>query len=416
METHPSRRAFLGVLGTAALTGCSGGLKESSGGTGGTIRIGYVSPRTGALAVFGESDDYVVGTVREAVRKGLTVGGRSYPVEIVTKDTQSSAARAAEVAAELIQRDAVDIVLCTSTPDTTNPVSDQCEAAGVPCLATICPWEIWAGGRGPFTYSYLYFVGSREETDVFAGLWRRLGGDHVVGGLWPNDVDGEVYRRFVTPKVKELGWRLADSGAYADGSTDYSSIISAFVKSDVDILQATPIPPDWVTFWRQAHQNRFRPKMVCVAKAMLFPSVAATLGPLAEGIVSPVWWSPSFPYKSSLDGTSARDLAQGYRTATGRQWTPPMGFNHGLFEIAVAALRASGDPKDKKAVAAAIGRQKGEAVSGRYDFTAGPMKNVSQAPDLLGQWRANGSGGHDLVIVDNSLEPAIPLQGDLRPL
>jgi branched-chain amino acid transport system substrate-binding protein len=93
-----------------------------------------------------------------------------------------------------------------------------------------------------------------------------------------------------------------------------------------------------------------------------------------------------------------------------------MGFNHALFEIAVAALKASGDPKDKKAVASAIGGLKGEAISGRYDFTAGPVKNVSLAPDLLGQWRKNASGTYDLVIVDNSLDTTIPVQGDLKSL
>ena len=54
----------------------------------------------------------------------------------------------AQVAAELINQSQVDIILATSTPDTTNPVSDQCESAQVPCVATICPWEIWFYPRG----------------------------------------------------------------------------------------------------------------------------------------------------------------------------------------------------------------------------------------------------------------------------
>ncbi|GIH24370.1 ABC transporter substrate-binding protein [Acrocarpospora phusangensis] len=408
-STYPTRRTFLGALGTAAVAGCSSGLRESSGGTGRSLKIGYVSPRTGPLAVFGESDDYVLGRVRAALAKGLSIGGRGYPVEIVVKDTQSSAARAAEVAGELIQRDRVDIVLATSTPDTTNPVSDQCEAARVPCVATVCPWEIWAAGRPAPTYSYLHFIGTEQEVGVFAGLWSKADTNKVVGGLWPNDTDGELYRRFVTA---EPGWRVSDPGAYEDGTQDYTSILAAFARDDVEILQAAPIPPDWVTFWRQAAQHGFRPKIVSVAKAMLFPTVAKTLGELAEGLVAPVWWSAAFPYRSSLDGTTAKAFADGY----GRPWTPPMGFNHALFEIAVAAFRAAADPKDHAAVAAAIGTLKGEAISGRYDFTAGPSKNVSMAPDLLGQWRRNPAGEYDLVIVDNTLDPAIPLQGEFTPL
>ena len=31
--------------------------------------------------------------------------------------------------------------LAAVTPETTNPVSDQCEANGVPCISTVAPWQ-----------------------------------------------------------------------------------------------------------------------------------------------------------------------------------------------------------------------------------------------------------------------------------
>ena len=39
-------------------------------------------------------------------------------------------------------------MLATSTPEVVNPVADACEAAGVPCLSTVDPWESWYFGRG----------------------------------------------------------------------------------------------------------------------------------------------------------------------------------------------------------------------------------------------------------------------------
>jgi branched-chain amino acid transport system substrate-binding protein len=423
-KTAMSRRAFLGAVGASGLVtaaGCTSGLQDTTGGTGQTIKIGYVSPKTGPLAVFGESNDYVFGVIREAVKGGLQIGGRTYPVEIVEGDTQSNAARAAQVAAELINQQNVDIMLASSTPDTTNPVSDQCEASKIPCIATICPWEMWFYKRGgsdtkTFEYTYLYFIGTQTEADSFARLWDRVPGNHVVGGLWPNDVDGEIYRQYVPARVQKRGWKLVDSGAYQDGSQDYTSIVNAFNSGGVDIVQATPIPPDFITFWQQAAQNRFKPKVVSVAKALLFPSVAEALGPAAHNLVAPVWWNPKVPYKSSLDGKTAQAYADGYQTATGKQWTQPMGFNHAIFEIAIAALKASGDPKNRKAVADAIGKLKGQAITGNYDFTAGPVKNVSQALDLLGQWRVDSAGKVSLVVVDNTNDPGVALQGDFQVL
>ncbi|GGN94654.1 hypothetical protein GCM10010112_84250 [Actinoplanes lobatus] len=420
-----SRRTLLGAAGltTASLAaGCGRGLQETPNSGGRTIRIGYAIPKTGPLAVFGESNDYVLGVVRTALAGGITVGGNRYTVEIIDKDTQSSSARAAQVTGELINQDQVDIVLATSTPDTTNPVSDQCEAAHVPCIATICPWEIWyypRGGSGTktFEYTYLHFIGTQAEADVFSKLWQRVpGAPHTVGALWPNDVDGETYRKYFTPVVQGLGWKLVDPGAYQDGTQDFTPIISTFNREGVDILQAAPIPPDFITFWKQAAQNRFRPRLATVAKALLFPSVVEALGPLGHNLVAPAWWHRDYPYRSSLDGITAAAFADGYQKLTGRQWTQPMGMDHALFEIAVAALKASGDPKDKTAVAHAIGGLKGEAITGRYDFTTGPVKNVSLAPDLVGQWRRNDTGKFDLVVVDNSAAPDIGVQGDLELL
>src|SRR5499427_4886670 len=73
------------------------------------IKIGHVSPRTGPLAGFGEADGFILDQVRALLGTGLQSGGRTYPVQIITKDSQSSGNRAAEVAAELILGDKVDL-------------------------------------------------------------------------------------------------------------------------------------------------------------------------------------------------------------------------------------------------------------------------------------------------------------------
>src|SRR4029077_13847581 len=72
------------------------------------IKIGHVSPRTGPLAGFGEADNFILDQVRGIIGKGIDVGGKTYPVEIISKDSQSSGSRASEVASELILGDKVD--------------------------------------------------------------------------------------------------------------------------------------------------------------------------------------------------------------------------------------------------------------------------------------------------------------------
>src|SRR5262245_31567702 len=131
------------LLKIAAATGLAAGLAPSAlaQAKGRAIKLGYVSPQTGPLAPFGEADKFVLGGVNKVLKAGVTVAGKTHPVEVIVKDSQSSPNRAGEVARELIQKNRIDLMLVASTPETTNPVSDQCELAGVPCISTVAPWQ-----------------------------------------------------------------------------------------------------------------------------------------------------------------------------------------------------------------------------------------------------------------------------------
>src|SRR6478609_4205527 len=62
-----------------------------------TLKLGYVSPRTGPLAAFGEPDDFIIKGFLEGVKDGVKLGNKMVAVEVVAKDSQSNPNRAAEV-------------------------------------------------------------------------------------------------------------------------------------------------------------------------------------------------------------------------------------------------------------------------------------------------------------------------------
>ena len=118
-----------GILAACGSSDDSGGSSASPGGTGREIKVGFVSPLTGPLAAFGEADQFCVDQWNAAVKDGVECGdGQTHPITIIMKDSQSDTNRAAQVAGDLITNDGVDIMMVTSTPDTVNPVADQCEA------------------------------------------------------------------------------------------------------------------------------------------------------------------------------------------------------------------------------------------------------------------------------------------------
>ena len=154
-----------------------------------------LAPRRGHLAPFGEADSFVIDAIAEFVAGGVTIGGKKHPVEIIVKDSQSNVNRAAEVASDLILNDEIDLMLVASTPETTTPVSDQCEINGVPCISTVAPWQPWFFSRGGemgkgFDYTFHFFWGLEDIISTFNAMWSKLDTNKMVGGLFPNDGDG----------------------------------------------------------------------------------------------------------------------------------------------------------------------------------------------------------------------------------
>ena len=54
-------------------------------------------------------------------------------------------------------------------------------------------------------------------------------------------------------------------------------------------------------------------------------------------------------------------------------------------------------------------------MSGPLDFAAGPEPGIALQKIVGGQWRPGTKFPWDIVIVDNSTYPAVPVGGDLAP-
>ena len=401
-------------------TGITGG-----GGADGTIKIGYVSPATGPLAAFASADAFIFEGIKTFLADGLRVGGKSYKVEILAEDSESDPTKAAAKAGKLITEDGIDLMLVGNTPDTTNPVSDQCEANGVPCISSLAPWQAWFIGRGgkpgetTFDWTYHFFWGLEDIIPQFISMWSSLDTNKSVGGLFPNDGDGNVWGDATVgfpPALTDAGFTLTDPGRYENLNQDFTAQIAAFKKAKAEIITGVVIPPDFPTFWKQAKQQGFVPKAASIGKALLFPESIQALGKDGIGLSSEVWWSPNHPYSSSLTGVSAKELADAYTASSGAQWTQPIGFAHALFEVAIATLVAAGST-DKTAIRDAIKTMKVDTIVGTVDFTSGPIPNVAKTALCGGQWReADTPTGYDLVIVDNSLNPGVPTAGTIEPI
>jgi branched-chain amino acid transport system substrate-binding protein len=399
-----------------------------------TLRLGYVSPQTGALSAFAEADRFVITGFLDAVKGGITIGRESYPVEVVVKDSQSNPNRAADVARELIVGSKVDLMLVASTPETTNPVATQCELEEVPCISSVAPWQPYFIGRQqnpgnpgswkPFNSTFHFFWGLEDVIAVFTNMWGELSTNKSVGGLFPNDGDGNAWgdkQVGFPPVLDKLGYKLTDPGRYQNLTDDFTAQITAFKKAGCEIVTGVVIPPDFTTFWRQAAQQGYKPKAASIGKAILFPVAVEALGGTGNNLSSEVWWSPSHPFKSSLTGKSARELATDYGQSTGKQWTQPIGFIHALFEVAIDVLKRSAAAGDPNATVQAISTTKLDTVVGHIEWGQQNLppfaqKNIAKTPLVGGQWRLREGSKYDIVITNNKTAPQIPVGGQMQPI
>ena len=369
----------------------------------------------------------MLDVARKALADGIELGGKKFSVEILDQDTQSDPSRAGQLAKDLINNQSVDLMLAVSTPETINPVADACEAAGVPCLSTVMPWEAWYFGRGakpgepsPFKWTYHFGFGVEEFFKAYISQWKLIDTNKKVGVMYPNDADGNAIRAHLAPLLAKEGYTIVDPGAYETGTADYSSQIAMFKQEGVEIFNSFPIPPDFAAFWRQAAQQGLtrQIKIAQIAKTGLFPSDIEALGDLGKNIASAAYWHKAFPYKSTLTGVSGTELADGYEAASGKQWTQQLGATMSLLDAGFAALKASSDAKSKEAVAKALSTLKADTMGGKVDFTSGPVANVSPGPIIGTQWVPAKEGSKfkfDYVVTENATDPNVPVEAKLVP-
>jgi branched-chain amino acid transport system substrate-binding protein len=415
---------LMGAAGAGAIA--SPWMFQSSRAASKTIKIGMVTPETGPIAAFGEPSQWVAAGVRKQLADGITVAGQKYNVDIITKDSQSNPNRASEVTAQLINNDKVDIMTGSSTSDTVNPVSDQCELAGVPCITSDDPWQAWffprkGDPKKGFEWTYHFFWGFDMIGNTFVDMWETLPTNKVVATLFTNDPDGigaSDKERGLPALYRSKGYEVRELGLYPPLSDDFSSQIAEMKKANADIVCGIFNPPQFATFWTQCAQQGFKPKIVTPPKAVLFPTAVEALGDRGVGISTEVWWSHHHPFKSGLTGETAQQYCDAYEKATGKQWTQPLGFKLANLEVAIDVLKRA-KKLEPTAIRDAIAQTDYQSIVGPLTWKGGPLNpvpNVCITPLVGGQWKKGKKFKYDLEIVSNKTAPNIPLDSPFEAI
>lgn len=389
-----------------------------------TIKVGYVSPLTGPLSLFGETDKYTVERIKKLIASGIkNRNGKTYNVEIFVRDAQSNPNKASEIAGDLILNEGIHLMIPASTTDTINPVADQCELYGVPSISSGAPWQAFVMPRGgdktPFQWTYHFFWGLEDVLATYVGLWKSVETNKKVGMLFPRNADGETWGNDsygLPPAVRKAGFEAIAPSMFQPRTNDFTAQISEFKRQNCDIVGGISYVSDLKTFITQCNQQNYHPKVVTVAAALLFPSGVEAMGRLGEGMSSEVWWTPAFPFKSSLTGQVSADIAAEWEKDTNKQWTQPLGYSHALWEVALDILKRSDNPLDRTANRDSMKAIDLDTLVSHLSFKNGPHPNICKTPIFGGQWVKGTKYPYDLKIVDNTVSKLIKPEAKLQLL
>nr|WP_315465794.1 ABC transporter substrate-binding protein [uncultured Rhodoferax sp.] len=390
------------------------------------IKIGYVSAFSGVRAPFGVADEWHIARMRAQLKDGIEIGGKRYPVEIIVKDNQSEANRSQQVASDLILREKVDLLL-VQDGEATFAAGPLCDVHGVPMISTMTPWQAFMFARKGnvnkgFPFSFNFFWGADEVTRNFIAMWDSVKTNKTVGTLYVDNPVGQALAdpvRGMPAMLRSGGYTEAASSFFKISTDDFSNQIASFKAKNTQILSGFMYENHFATFWKQAQQTGLRPEICSMGSAFLFPSALKALGSAGNGMTTEVWWSPTFPYRSSITGQSAQAFAADWEKTTGNQWTQPLGYTHAIWEVALHALKTAADPLDRKAVRDAIQDCVVDTIVGKVDFKNSPIKSVAKTELVAGQWRKTPDGSRfpfELVVVNNQVAKNIPLGGELKLL
>ncbi len=382
------------------------------------MKVAWISPQTGFLSSFGVTDRYVFETLGPRFRSGLkTAKGEMRVVEVSLHDAASSPENAARLASELVAS-GVHLILTTATPEICNPVSDVCEAAGVPCVSSIVPWQAWYYGRGAtgskaFDWTYHFFAGLEDFADIYSSLQASANLGNKTGGLFGDDIDAEAFLNAFPPAFKKRGIELVVPQRVKLANPDWESVAIQLRDANIRMVTGVLPPPVAAAFFQAADKVGYKPEMASIAKAFVFNDTVAQIQRPGLTLTNEVWWSPAWPFKSSFTGQTASKLVDTYENNTGSPWVQTLGFSHALMEVAAHVCQntpttEAGDVRDT------LRRARVNTVVGPINWRdRHPNLNVCTTPAVGGQWIRNAKGRWILEVVDNTRSPVIPTTASL---
>ncbi|MGV8997210.1 MAG: amino acid ABC transporter substrate-binding protein [Parvibaculaceae bacterium] len=348
-----------------------------------TIRLGAAVSLSGKYSTNGvfTRNGYDLAVARINETGGVKVGGKTYKLEIVYYDDESTPARGAQLAERLIQQDKVQYLLGPYSSGLVEAMAPVTEKYGVPMV------EANGAAISLFRKGYKYLFAVLSTTDQYlkgaVDVAAHQGKDPKtmkIAMAFENDPFSQDVREGVTEDAKRYGMKIVVDDKLPPELNDMSATLTKVKLLKPDILIVSGHEKGAETAIRQISDQRVNVPLLAMTHCDS-AQIAEKHGKIAEYTLCAAQWAPSLGYSDKLFG-KASDYAALYEKTYKEAAPYQAAESSAAVQVFADAFTRAGS-LDPKAVRDALATTNMQSFYGpiRFDETG---KNVDK-PTILFQ-------------------------------
>lgn len=302
------------ITGAAAFGLVTAGGMATANAANDTIVLGAAVSLTGKYSTNGEHTKrgYDLAVERVNEMGGVKIGDKTYDIEVVYYDDESTPARGAQLAERLISQDGVKFVLGPYSSGLTKAMAPVTEKYGIPMV------EANGAARSLFDkgYKYLFAVLSTSEQYLQSAVQlageqaEKTGGDASnvrIAGAFENDPFSQDIRTGVLEDAERLGMQMVIDDKLPKELNDMTATLTKVKALRPDLLVVSGHSKGAALAIRQLSDLRVDVPMLAMTHCDA-AQVIDKFGTDAEYTLCASQWAPSLSYSDDYFG-SARDFA-----------------------------------------------------------------------------------------------------------
>lgn len=358
-----NRWMVLGLLLAMSLTWAFpwGGLGQDQP----VIRLGGTLSETGRLAataaLYIDGRNLALDVINAG--GGVVIGGVSYQLEMVLLDDQSDADLAVRLYTQLAEEDQVDFFLGPYSSGIVLPTSVIAEQFKIPMV------EGGGASTNIFDRGFKYVFGTLPAGTNYLQnaikLFKEQAGAQTMGLVYADDAFSTNVAEGARLWAAEYGLQIVADEKYADGQTEFSSLIAKLKDQNPDVVMGANHLAEMLAFVPQARSLGLLSDLVFTVGTENQDFLA--LGDVAEGVFGVTPWLTDQDTSGDTFG-SASDYTEMFEGRFG--FTPEYHNANGSVEILIykKAIEAAGS-LDREAVRNAIAGISFDSFYGPVSFS-----------------------------------------------